>query len=265
MIASVKVVDNRRTPFRYLADVDAFGNGREYKFTSGVNVVIGCNGCGKSTLLNLIAKYMFCTDTMGSAVPKDALSFPRVWDDEGRVLDGVEIRADYVGKVFRMLPHMEMDKDGLLDNMENFSSYVSGRDCSSGERGIVALNSLFKSMFGTKDYAFPIAGLRKRSKGYNETWRRRIDDLIRYYERNRVQVGKDDFEFTVLMDEPDRNLDVRNIMEVYGMLSFHKPRTQIIAVVHNPALIYKLSKLDGVNFVEMTKGYLNEVLNFIDD
>lgn len=265
MITSIKITDNNRTPFRYLPDVDAFKNDTEYKFIPGVNVIIGRNGCGKSTLLNLIAMYTFCTDTMSSAVPNVALSFPCIWDDKDRVFDGIEIHADYVGKVFRMLPHMEMKKDDILGNMENFTSYVNGTDCSSGEKGIVALNSLFKSMFSTKDYAFPIAELRERSKGYSEMWRRKIDNLIQYYKKNHIKVDKESFEYTVLMDEPDRNLDVQNIMEVYEVLSFHKPQTQIIAVIHNPALIYKLSKLDCVNFVEMTKGYLNEILNFIKD
>lgn len=62
----------------------------------------------------------------------------------------------------------------------------------------------------------------------------------------------------------DRNLDIDNIMDLYKVLSFHKPQTQIIAVIHNPALIYKLSKLDHVNFIEMTKGYLKKVVSFMN-
>lgn len=69
---------------------------------------------------------------------------------------------------------------------------------------------------------------------------------------------------SILMDEPDRNLDIDNIMDLYKVLSFHKPQTQIIAVIHNPALIYKLSKLDCVNFIEMTKGYLKKITGFMN-
>lgn len=72
-------------------------------------------------------------------------------------------------------------------------------------------------------------------------------------------------EYTVLMDEPDRNLDIDNIMQIYNVLSFHKPQTQIIAIVHNPALIYKLSKLDCVNFIEMTEGYLSKTCIFMSN
>lgn len=62
--------------------------------------------------------------------------------------------------------------------------------------------------------------------------------------------------------ECDALFDIDNIMQIYNVLSFHKPQTQIIAIVHNPALIYKLSKLDCVNFIEMTEGYLNKIRIF---
>lgn len=38
-----------------------------------------------------------------------------------------------------------------------------------------------------------------------------------------------------------------------------------IAIIHNPALIYKLSKLDCVNFIEMTEGYLNKTCTFVSN
>lgn len=56
----------------------------------------------------------------------------------------------------------------------------------------------------------------------------------------------------------------KDFAKLYKVLSFHKPQTQIIAVIHNPALIYKLSKLDHVNFIEMTKGYLKKVVSFMN-
>ncbi len=61
------------------------------------------------------------------------------------------------------------------------------------------------------------------------------------------------------MDEPDRNLDIENARDILGMLSYRKEQTQLIAVVHNPLLIFALSKDPGVHFIEMTKGYINKV------
>lgn len=162
------------------------------------------------------------------------------------------------------MPQTEMNQDSILDNFQNFGLYGTGLSCSSGEKGVVSINALFNFMFSQKDYDFPIEKLKKMIERSNPFWGNRIGDLLYYYTKNRVEMTKEDFEFTVLMDEPDRNLDIENIMHVYGVLSFHKPQTQIIAVVHNPALIYKLSKLDCVHFVEMTEGYLKKVINFIN-
>lgn len=63
----------------------------------------------------------------------------------------------------------------------------------------------------------------------------------------------------------ERVKDIDNIMQIYNVLSFHKPQTQIIAIIHNPALIYKLSKLDCVNFIEMTEGYLSKTCIFMSN
>lgn len=263
MITSIKITDNQRTPFHYLPDVPAFKNGSKFIFKPGVNVIIGENGSGKSTLLNLIARYTFCEESMASQIPRTAIEFPKIFDDD-KVLDGIAIHADYLGKVFHFLPHMEMKEDSILKSFQNFGLYGAGISCSSGEKGLVSINSLFNFMFSQDDYAFPIKELEKMSENSNPLWNKRIKGLLTFYANNHVEITKDNFEYTVLMDEPDRNLDIENIMQVYGFLSFHKPQTQIIAVVHNPALIYKLSKLDCVHFVEMTEGYLKKVKNFVE-
>ena len=67
------------------------------------------------------------------------------------------------------------------------------------------------------------------------------------------------------MDEPDRNLDINRIKEVYNILSQEKENTQIIAVVHNPVLIYRLSKSKNVNIIEMTEGYVEDVVKFVEN
>ena len=85
--------------------------------------------------------------------------------------------------------------------------------------------------------------------------------LIEAFQRNSL---KSEDIFTILMDEPDQGLDVGNLEEIYGMVSYNKPQTQLIAAIHNPVLIYKLSKLDYVNIIEMSKDYLNKVKQFIE-
>lgn len=265
MIESITINNNKRTPFRYAFQIEAFKNGTEFVFKPGVNVIIGKNGSGKSTLLKMIAKYMLCENSMCSEVPNEALDFPDVFDDEDQILDGVSIKADYVGKVFNLLQQSEMNNYDALKNSHNFNLYMNGSSSSSGEKNICAISTLFDFIFSRQDYEFPIRSLVEYKKKSNKLWIARIDNLLRYYANNHVKMSEKDFEYTTLMDEPDRNLDIDNIVNLYDVLSIHKPQTQIIAVIHNPALIYKLSKLDCVNVVEMSKGYLKKVKSFVND
>lgn len=66
---------------------------------------------------------------------------------------------------------------------------------------------------------------------------------MKYYKRNRITLTESSFEYTVLMDEPDRNLDIDNIMQIYNVLSFHKPQTQIIAIIHNPGIDLQIKQI----------------------
>ena len=67
------------------------------------------------------------------------------------------------------------------------------------------------------------------------------------------------------MDEPDRNLSIDNIKQIKGILSFHKPQTQIIAVIHNPLIIYALADNKEINFIEMTPNYVQKVKQTINE
>ena len=49
MVTKVIIQDNTKSPLRYIADLKAFNNGREYVFQPGVNIIVGENGCGKTT------------------------------------------------------------------------------------------------------------------------------------------------------------------------------------------------------------------------
>ena len=65
--------------------------------------------------------------------------------------------------------------------------------------------------------------------------------------------------WTTLLDEPDCSVDIEKLKQLYGVLNFKKPNTQIICVIHNPFLIAKLAKVEGVNFVELSKGYVKKI------
>lgn len=129
MITSVKIKDNTKTPFEYVSDIEAFENGREFIFKPGVNVIVGKNGSGKSTLLNIISMYALCEKSMCSEIPIEALDFPPIFDDDDddKVLDGIDISSDYAGKVFRLLPSAEINRDSVLKNISNLFVVFSGQ------------------------------------------------------------------------------------------------------------------------------------------
>ena len=267
MITEINITDNTRIGRHYVRDLRTFQNGVSYKFKPGINVIIGKNGCGKSTLLGLIYEYTLCSRTIVSEVPKNLLSLNDLYDMDGKLYGGIKIHHDYKGGVFRYLPKGELRKFGdetVMENIENMSIFMS--KCSTGESILECLGMLFKKMFSGNTYRFPLKELKSKSKELNDYWREKIENLIEYYEKNNVNLSPGEHEYTVLMDEPDRNLDIQNVQEIYQILSYHKPETQVIAVIHNPLLIYKLSKIpETVNIIEMTPGYLQEIIDFMEN
>lgn len=274
MITKVQITDNSKLPLKYAKELDAFKNGKEYNFKGGVNVIIGKNGSGKTTLMKMIAMYMLCNDSLCSRLPNfanyGALKLNGIFNEE-ELLDGIKIMADYAGVVYNCLAHNEMKNEDILDNVTNMSYYLSNNGASTGETIVNSVGQLFKFAFRNTNIEFPLKKIMDivKNKTCNDFWKERFTNLLKYYRDNRDNfITHQDFEYTFLLDEPDRNLDITNIDSVYEILSHRKEMTQLITVIHNPVLIYKLSEVKGknkINFIELTDGYLNDIKNVFED
>lgn len=273
MVTQVIVNDNTKSSLRYLKDVPAFANGKTYEFKPYINIIVGPNGSGKSTLLKLISNFMLCDNSMCSKAPVDTRSamLELKYFDSTRVLDGdmfcdgVDIKSDYAGICFRYKPVSEYTQADTNKCVENFSLFMDGQSSSIGQQSVRALQALFHTMFsGKNDVNFPHKQMQRLFENMNELWQKNFNAYVDYIKRNRVEIKEEDFQYTVLLDEPDRNLDIDNVMELYPVLSTEKEMTQIIAVIHNPILIYKLSKVAHINFIEMEEGYVDKIKKFVE-
>ena len=248
MVYKVVIKDNKKSPLKYLSDLDNFQNGKEYVFKPGINIIVGENGCGKTTLMNLIRKYLM-VDYTECGVGTYRSNINCLYDgilDKNVFKDGVDVYADYQRNTFRLSHAGEKEKNQAINSFEDFGTMFNQKTSSTGESVLVAINSLFSYMFSKKA---PLT--------YDYSQFKESDPLYWEYIKSHQQEGSD--EWTILMDEPDRNLDIENISQIKGILSFHKEQTQIIAVVHNPLLIYSLSKKRSINIIEMTEGYIHKV------
>ena len=254
MVTKVVISDNKDSPIGYLSELKAFKNGKEYVFKPGVNIIVGENGCGKTTLMELIRKYLLVDLSECSAGLYNSNINEVCFGigDDKHMYAGVGVYADYQRNTFRMCHAGERNyNEAIFENDHSISEFFGQKQASTGEGVLVSLKALFGRMF-SKDANLKFDYL--QFKDNYMPYMKYIADHI---------VGGD--EWTVLMDEPDRNLDIENICQIRNILNVHKEHCQMIAVIHNPLLICALSKNPDINFIEMTKGYVNKIKKLVNE
>lgn len=254
MITKVVINNNEDTPIEYLSGLQAFKNGKTFEFKPGVNIIVGKNGCGKTTLMNLIRKYLLVdlSECSAGVFNSNINEICFGIGADKHMYAGADVYADYQRNTFRLCHAGERKhNDDVFADEYSINEFFGQQWASTGEGVLKALDSLFGRMF---------------NKGARLTFN--YTQLGSYYPQYMKYIHdhliKGD-EWTILMDEPDRNLDIENIGQIRGILNVHKPHTQIIAVVHNPLLICALAKNTDVNFIEMTRGYVNKVKKLVNE
>lgn len=270
MLQRVLIKDNTNLPLSYASDLETFRDGVEYKFKPGINIIVGPNGSGKSTLIRMLSMFFWCNTGMESNYEKglglNLNDCDRMFNEDESLRDGIVINHDYITKVFILKPYKDMKQEEDLLSIESFSLMYHSKSSSVGEGTSLSLQSLFNLMFKEgQTYDFITKKLKEKIGYVGDYWRERYKKFLKYYEENRIIPGSSEKEITVLMDEPDRNLDIFKIDDLYEVLSFHKPQTQIIASIHNPLLIYKLSEVKDINFIELEENYLYKIRRTLKD
>ena len=259
MIYKIDIKDTSKSNFNY---VSCKNNKTDFKFPShftfskGKNILIGENGCGKTTIINMIADYMFCKKDEFSNLNENNI---REFFNNDNDKFGIEIKSNYDICTFKSYHEEEKYDNDILNDYKSFFNHVNRTNISSGQKTIDTMYSLFETMFSGEHNKFDKTYL---NYNVNDLWKENFSLLKKYINDNHVE--ERDEIYTILLDEPDRNLSLSNIQQLYNVLSTPKDNEQMICSIHNPMLIYKLSKLEHINFIELTEDYLDKIIEFVE-
>lgn len=253
MIRSLTLVNPKKTPIKWLGNVEALKEPKTFEFKPGLNILWGPNGSGKSTILKLLARLFHCEQSGRSVVTQESVSelFSTIlFEQEKKDTLFKSIRVDHDGQgVWHFDPQRTV---GLIGGGAGFdydffsegvrSIVVKG---SSGQITIDRLGGLMTQFLEGKR-ASPIE-YRIKKDSVNDQWAHKISRIEKFLKGD-GEKGKP----TWLLDEPERSLDLPLQAKFWGGTIKNSTAVQLIVASHSP---FALGNPDA-NYIEMTPGYL---------
>lgn len=153
----------------------------------------------------------------------------------------------------------------------DLAQFITNSDASKGQTVFYAFHKVLELFMDGKDRdknirLFNESALNSFKEKYknNENFK----DYINYYKKNQIDTLCNFYKdtrpvTTIFMDEPDESLDINNLQSCYEILSSKREDIQLLCVIHNPALVYKLNKLPNINWVELEANYKQKIIDFI--
>lgn len=282
MIQSISFSKGATNPLGYETSLPAL-KGKKFEFTPGLNVIVGPNGCGKTSMMNVIRYLTFCNGSFSSDLSRGHSEWQMHRSNifgNGYWFD-VELKSDYKMAVWNLRKKGDFEEYEFCSSSENMSQKLSRK--SDGQN----IKTAFSMMMGYMLYGYedpfkkdvekgkdsrsfkkrcldPLDAMCKQTEKYDKKAKDDCWHVMRkYYEDNRVE-GKG---ITILMDEPDKGMDIDNVKDLLEfMVKDHENNRgkggQMICVLHNIGMIHRLKSVEGVNFIELSEGYVDKVERF---
>lgn len=266
MITSLNIVDPASAPIPWLAKTPALAKPRKFDFKPGLNILWGRNGCGKTTLIKLIARMAHCEQGGVPVVTQTSVdnmfaSMRGIYDDkkereqQRKLRDSVDFEHD--GQSIQLF-----DPSSAV-GLAGGGAYFDDDFFTQGVH-----NTLFKGSAGqTTLYRFDgiLAGLvegrkprpierRITASRVNEHWARKIE-ICEHFLTGRGKEGP----ATILLDEPERSVDLPTQLRMWRFLRAYAPRNQFIIASHSLIAL----RIPEANYIEMEDGYMAQSLDVI--
>lgn len=225
---------------------------KSWAFEPGLNILWGPNGSGKSTMLLVLSRMFHCWQGGVPVVTQTSM---------GDLFDFFIKRGSHNGDD-SMKDGVRPEHDGspcvYVDPSKGAGAFGSGafdddfmreQICelttkgSSGEMTNLRLAKVSELLAGHVEVRWTM----DRGSA-NDVWRPRLDAVAAFLEGD----GKKERP-TVLLDEPDRSLDIPTQVRLWQVLPGVATQVQVIVATHSPLAV----DIAGANYVELVRGYRN--------
>jgi len=241
VISELKITDPKDMPVDWWDKVEALKELKQIDFKPGLNIIFGPNGSGKSTIIKSIATVFACLQSGVPRITQTAIS--EMTTGFGTPIpSGFDVVHD-AQPVHYFSPDCKPGMSyGTMDEFFGDTIGLFMMQESSGKTVIAALERILAS-------ALELAEVRDDLGGHcNDVWQKRIDRVREVMLKASIPKGSR----TILLDEPDRSLDIPLQVQMWWLASRKwSEKLQIIAASHNHLVL----SLSNANIIETVPGY----------